>query len=157
MQPFDYAGVLGRTGRRILEAESPRTSHGDRGHDCRLTGEEVQHIIDFAETYGFEAARMTCGGMAAEAGVSVDVHPRTVQRHMNEEDMYKHKACQRQSLSPRNAAKREEYARKCLEHRPNPEDWRDVRWSDEFHLGFGPEGLAWVARRKVERYEPYNI
>jgi hypothetical protein len=76
---------------------------------------------------------------------------------MNQEGFFKRKAYQCQPVSARAARRRVEYARKSLEKRPDSEDWRDIRWSDEFHLSFGPEGPAMIARRPGERYRPCNL
>jgi hypothetical protein len=42
-------------------------------------------IVKLLDDEGFEAARMSWGGMAAEAGINIDVSPRTVRRHIHQE------------------------------------------------------------------------
>jgi hypothetical protein len=48
--------------------------------------------------------------------------------------------------------KRCEEARKCLKHRPRPEDWRDIYFNDEFHVSSGASGRAWILRKPGERF-----
>jgi hypothetical protein len=40
-------------------------------------------------------------------------------------------------MDPQNKPRRREFARKTLEERPK-EDFRDIRYSDEVHVGYGP-------------------
>ena len=35
--------------------------------------------------------------------------------------------------------RRIEFSHKMLQLRPNPDDWKDVRFSDEVHFGLGPQ------------------
>ncbi|KAK4119917.1 hypothetical protein N657DRAFT_674595 [Parathielavia appendiculata] len=44
--------------------------------------------------------------------------------------------------------------RVMLERYPEPKDWYRVRFSDECHFGWGPEGKIWVLRRPWERFCP---
>ncbi len=39
-----------------------------------------------------------------------------------------------------------------LERYPNPEDWDHVRFSDEVHFGWGPQGKLRVIRKPGQRY-----
>ena len=41
-----------------------------------------------------------------------------------------------------------------LERYPEPMDWYRVRFSDESHFGWGPQGKIWVLRRPWERFCP---
>ena len=42
---------------------------------------------------------------------------------------------------------------------PNLEDWHHIRWSDETHFGWGPEGPKLIRRKRGggNRYKPINI
>lgn len=48
-------------------------------------------------------------------------------------------------------------AEKALEERPNKEDWRDIRFSDEWHAMCGQSRQVHVIRRPGERYCPACI
>ena len=37
---------------------------------------------------------------------------------------------------------------------PTPEAWRKVRFSDEYYLGFGPQGRVYITRRPGESIYP---
>jgi hypothetical protein len=42
------------------------------------------------------------------------------------------------------------YAKKMLAKYPDSKDWRNVRFSDEVHFGYGPAGRIYVTRRPGE-------
>ena len=52
------------------------------------------------------------------------------------------------------AKRRMEVAKLSLSYRPLPENWRDIRWSDESHFGVFPEGKIQIIRKPGERYCP---
>ena len=45
-----------------------------------------------------------------------------------------------------------EFARVMLKKYPKPEDWSRVRFSDEVHFGYGPEGQLRIIRQPGTRY-----
>ena len=52
------------------------------------------------------------------------------------------------------AQKRVQWAKSALRKRPDPEDWYNIRFSDECHYGYGPQGRTYVIRKPGERYCP---
>ena len=48
--------------------------------------------------------------------------------------------------------RRMEFARVKLKKYPKPEDWSRVRFSDEVHFGYGPEGQLRIIRQPDTRY-----
>ncbi|KAN0101622.1 MBOAT, membrane-bound O-acyltransferase family domain containing protein [Hyaloscypha variabilis] len=60
-------------------------------------------------------------------------------------------ACRKTFLSP--AAKRAcvKWAKDMLAKYPEPKDWYHVRFSDEVHFAFGPQGRIYILRRHGER------
>jgi hypothetical protein len=56
-------------------------------------------------------------------------------------------ACHRSITSDVLAETRLEFAKEMLPKYPTKEDWRSVRFTDESHLGFGPEVWVWVTRK----------
>ena len=56
--------------------------------------------------------------------------------------------------SPQLRERRSEYARVMLERYPEPENWRQIRFSDKCHFGWGPQGKVYVIRRPWERHCP---
>ncbi|KAH8733976.1 hypothetical protein BGZ61DRAFT_445633 [Ilyonectria robusta] len=49
------------------------------------------------------------------------------------------------------------FAEKALAHRPEPEDWANVYFSDECHFGYGDERPALIARKPGTRTDPSNL
>jgi hypothetical protein len=84
----------------------------------------------------------------------VDVSWKTIQRAMGTLGYRKCVVCTKGWVSPSNATRRYEQAEKALQLRPQPEDWYDVRWSDECHFSLGPEGKVLIIRKPGERYCP---
>jgi hypothetical protein len=103
---------------------------------------------------GYEARTLTWSTLALEAGVDCDCHPRTIQRALGTLGYRKCIACEKRWVSPLSAARRLVDAKKALELRPRPEDWRDVRFSDEVQFSLGPEGKARIIRKPGERACP---
>ena len=54
---------------------------------------------------------------------------------------------------------REKWAGDMYAKYPKPEDWENIRFSDEVHAGYSPEGHLWIVRKrgKVMRYRRDNI
>lgn len=63
-------------------------------------------------------------------------------------------ACEKGFVSPLNAERRVKAAQTALCYRPRPEDWRDIRWSDEVHFGKTAQGKVRIIRKPGERYCP---
>ncbi|KAK0655250.1 hypothetical protein B0T16DRAFT_8175 [Cercophora newfieldiana] len=59
-------------------------------------------------------------------------------------------ACEKGFVSPLNA-------QTALFCRPHPEDWRDIRWSDEAHFAKTAQGRVRIIRKPGERYCPSCI
>ncbi|KAK4129395.1 hypothetical protein N657DRAFT_660760 [Parathielavia appendiculata] len=76
------------------------------------------------------------------AGLDIDVSGRTVRRAVQSMDF--------RILKER----RVEYSRVMLEKYPDAKDWRHIRFSDECHFGWGPQGRVHVIRRPWERHCP---
>ena len=71
---------------------------------------------------------------------------------MKNKGIWKHVAVVKDELPEAIARKRRIWARKMLEERPNPEDWEDVLFTDEYHFSWGPEGKLQVIREAGSRY-----
>ena len=78
-----------------------------------------------------------------------DVNPKTLQRTMRDTMTYRgHPACTKEDLPQRTKDDRWAWADTMLIERRDPGDWKNIRWSDEFHAGFGPEGQLWIIRKR---------
>lgn len=76
---------------------------------------------------------------------------------MKEKNLRMCVACEKKWISQASKERRVEYARVMLERYPEPQDWWHVRFSDECHYGYGPQGKTYVIRRPWERYCPDYI
>jgi hypothetical protein len=88
--------------------------------------------------------------LAYESGL--DVSPRTVKRAMGTLDYHKCIACRKGWVSEKTAEKRLEWAEETYRRYPNKQDWHRVRFSDEVHIGLGPQGQLRIIRKPGERY-----
>lgn len=76
--------------------------------------------------------------LGLEAGV--EACPKTIKNTMGTLDYRKCIACQKGWVTKEMAEGRLEYARCMLERYPEPQDWYNVRFSDEVHCWLGPSG-----------------
>ncbi|KAF1831151.1 hypothetical protein BDW02DRAFT_572326 [Decorospora gaudefroyi] len=67
-------------------------------------------------------------------------------------DYHKCIACTKGWVSYKSAKIRVQYAETMLSLKPQAEDWRDVRFSDEVHCRVGPQGKMRIIRKPGERY-----
>ncbi|KUJ14038.1 uncharacterized protein LY89DRAFT_152121 [Mollisia scopiformis] len=70
---------------------------------------------------------------------------------MNKRGYHICKACRRPYVSEDDAPKRLQWAEDMKEKYPEKEDWHNVRFSDECHVSFGPEGMVHVIRTSKQR------
>ncbi|KAF1966371.1 hypothetical protein BU23DRAFT_663269, partial [Bimuria novae-zelandiae CBS 107.79] len=61
-------------------------------------------------------------------------------------------ACKKGWVNKATAANRKQYAELMLERYPQQKDWYHVRFSDEAHIGFGPQGQLRIIRKPGQRY-----
>lgn len=69
-------------------------------------------------------------------------------------DWHKCIACRKEWVKSKLAKIREQYARDMIKKYPDSKDWLHIRWSDECHSGWGPEGKIYIIRKKGTRYCP---
>lgn len=152
---FRYHGARESAGYAALREPreiNARTFHSafneTRGQQKNKLSEKDLDILEASLwEHKFDARTIPWGAMPAAAGLDVEVSGRTVQRAMGQRDWRKCIACSRSYVSPRQAQKREEYARIMLEKYPRKEDWYHIRFSDEIHFGYGPSGKVYVTHR----------
>lgn len=155
---FDHFGVARRTGWRIL-AGNPRRLHNDplrhdnRGRKKIITSQQLRKMHYLLQNEGFDIRSMTWEQLGAQVGIE-GVHIQTIRTAMGSMDYHKCIACQKGWVSAPTAANRVRYAQEMLHKYPNKEDWHHVRFSDEVHFGWGPQGKLRIIRRPGERYCP---
>jgi len=154
--------------RRHLEVET-------RGRPKLITPDNLQATERIIWQYGFQARALTWQGLALEAGIS-GISARTIERAMGE---FSHTiswlwsstpnflsfsigtlgyrkciAWEKGFVSPFNAERRTKAAQTALFYHPRPEDWHDIRWSDEVHFAKTSQGRVRIIRKYGERYCP---
>lgn len=60
-------------------------------------------------------------------------------------------------LPDRAKERRVEWATVMLDRYPQPKDWHRVRFNDEVHFGYGPEGQLRIIRKPGTRKRPDYI
>ncbi len=148
---FAQFGVKNRTGYRYLH-ESARTGQGgvkQRGRKPKLSGSNVVAADSLLEdsSLGMEAKGMQWHALTWE--LDLPVAPITLRRTLNKALNYgKYDADIKEALSERTKHDRYVWANNALAIRPTIEHWKNVRFSDEMHAKFGPEGRLKIIRKR---------
>lgn len=155
---FRFHGASYRSGWRALAEPEDRSFHSafleTRGRKKKISNQDLATLERFIENNGFDGRTIPYAGLPAAAGLDIDVSEATVRRALKDIDFRFCIACEKKYVSPRLKERRVEYARVMLEKYPEKEDWRHIRFSDECHFGWGPQGKVYVLRRPWERHCP---
>ena len=161
---FQFHGVGKNAGWKILREDKhqdSRTHHSvgpdRRGRPKKLSTHDLAVIERFIDNNGFDGRTVPWAGLPAAAGLDIDVCGETVRRAVKDLDLRMCVACEKKYTSPRLRERRADYARVMLERYPRPEDWRHIRFSNECHFGWGPQGKVYVIRRPWERQCPHCL
>lgn len=84
--------------------------------------------------------------------VGLDSGGCTIQRAMGTMNYHKCIACRKEWVKKSLAERQVQYANTMLQRYPEPKDWQTVRFSDEVHFGWGPEGSVRIIRKLGQRY-----
>ena len=103
-------------------------------------------------TRGFQWRVLNWRQLATAASISPQISDRTIHRYMQDLDYHSCIACDKSWISPHMKEQRVGFSRNMLQLRPKPNDWKDVRFSDEVHFGLGPQRKLRIIRRPGERY-----
>ncbi|KAL2126551.1 hypothetical protein VTI74DRAFT_705 [Chaetomium olivicolor] len=146
-QVFRYYNVSHSAGYRTLgqpTALDPRTFHSKysetRGRKRKLDREALAQIERCVEQGGFDGRTLPWEAIPSAADLDIEISGRTVRRAVGELNFRRCIACERQYRSQQSKDQRVEYSRLMLERYPEPKDWYHVRFSDESHFGWGPQG-----------------
>jgi transposase len=156
---FRAMGVSKSMGYRILN-DSERTFHNNpfaddtRGRKKKLSEEDLDKTEELIWNNGIEGRRLGNQALLMESGVEVECSDRTILRALGQRDWRRCVACQRSFVDEKLMKRRVEEAQTSLNVRPNPADWHDIRFSDEFHVTAGASGRVWILRKPGERYCP---
>jgi hypothetical protein len=154
---FQYFDIPERTGFRWTAKNEPRRLHNrpdlgpdPRGRKRKLTRDDLRKMEDFLSG-GFQCRVLNWRQLATAVGIP-EVSDRTIRRYMQDLDYHSCIACDKSWISPRMKEQRILFAREMLQLRPNPDDWKCIRFSDEVHFGLGPQRKLRIIRRPGKRY-----
>ena len=157
---FQHFGIRSeRQGYKIIRngASSRRRHHSTlvetRGRKSKVTEAQIQEADHILQDEGLqlEGKRYTWEQLAMEIGA--DVVGRTMHNVMSAALNYeKCLACVKGWLADPPMERRVEFAHIMLTRYPKPEQWDRVRFSDEIHFGYGPEGQLRIIRQPGTRY-----
>ena len=156
---FKEFGVSERSGQEMLQSgASSRTHHHSdfietRGRKRKVTEDQIAeaHQILQDEELQLEGRRYTWEQLAIEVGAEVTSRTMmiTLQTSLN---YHKCLACVKGWLADPSMERRIDFSTIMLAKYPNSEDWYRVRFSDEIHFGYGPEGQLQIIRQPGMRY-----
>jgi hypothetical protein len=127
-----------------------KMSRERRGRKPKLSVEQLREADRFLQDYGFEARVLTWQQLAFELGF--DVHGDTLRSALGSMNYHKCIACTKGWVSKKLAKSWVHFCETCLALKPKPEDWHDVRFSDEVYCRVGPQGKMRITRKPGERY-----
>ncbi|KAK5634081.1 hypothetical protein RRF57_009795 [Xylaria bambusicola] len=160
---FKYVGVNRRTGYRILK-DHPRRLHDNpvfketRGRPAALTEAQIDQLVAFLKAEGYEGRALPWANLCDAAGLEFPSQSKppttwTIRKHLNRRGWKKCVTCNKFWVDYNTASLREAFAREALaNHGLNFTYWRRIRYSDEVHFKFGPEGKVNIIRQRGERY-----
>jgi hypothetical protein len=154
-----FQQILTNPSARRVQNDPSRTDARSESHR-KITKEHVQQIEEWFEA-GTEHGETDAHWLPPAALVyelDVDVSKRAMQKVIKTQTDYsKCIACRKPWMDPDYKPRRKEFCRKMLEERPIKEDYRDIRWSDEVYIGYGPQGKAYIYRKPGQRMCPHCI
>lgn len=109
-----------------------------RGRRRLISAEKVREMERILQEEGIEARAMTWEQLGYEVGL--ECTGQTVKNAMGCMNYRKCIACKKGWVNEKTARDRKAWAQVMKERYPKPEDWYHVRFSDEVHFGYGPQG-----------------
>lgn len=139
-QLLSILGVPRSTGYRIIKSATARRSSTQekRGRKRILTERDINYLELLILRGGFDGRTLTFEVLAQE--IDVEVSARTIRRIFKQLQYRRCIACRRTWVHPKLTQQRVDFARKILARFPTSDHWKQVRFSDETHLGFGAPG-----------------
>ncbi|CEJ93727.1 hypothetical protein VHEMI09298 [[Torrubiella] hemipterigena] len=123
-----------------------------RGRPAKLSAEDQEKMERILWDPRYEAMSLNWTTLASEAGIASSCNARTIHRAMGTLGYRICRRCGRSSVGLKSKEKRVEYARRMLERRSQPQDWRTVRFSGELHFGFGLDGQVRIVPKPGETH-----
>lgn len=139
-----------------LESDTGRTKHLSelKAHNHRkLTERDLDRVELFIKSNGYKGGALSWDELNQH--FEFDVHPITLRERMRERLIFTFVAVAKPYLDAKLAAHRVQWATNMLRTYPHPSDWRHVRFSDEVHFGWGPEGRQLIIRPKGRQWRAH--
>ena len=121
-----------------------------RGKTAKISPKDIRRMEQILEEDGFCTRALTWEQLGYKA--DLDVCRATIRRRIGTIDYHKCLACRKGWVNESTKKKRLEYAEYWIQRYPEPKDWYLIRFSDECHYGFGPQGTLRIIRKPGERY-----
>lgn len=164
---FEYVGVSEKTGYRIFKDYPQRLQNPfrkeTRGAKKLLGTAQIDQLVRFLRSDGGEECALPWTDLCEAAGLRFSKEPPsmwTIRRHLNDRGWKKCSTCRKYWVDYDTAACREAFAREAQAREALATQglefsfWRRIRYSDEVHFQFAPDGKVVIIRRSGERYTP---
>ena len=163
-QIFSDLGVSRSRGYRMLKTSDRRHNNDPhiserRGRPRFFRREDLQRAEEILEKCDHDGRFLTWAQLAYEIFADYEIMPSvpTIRSALGSIGYHMCVVCRKPWISQKHAERRLEWAKEALAKRPNPEDWHDVRFSDECHYNYGNDGRVFCIRRPGERLRNYCI
>lgn len=149
-------GIAAGSQWRILHHASDRRATSNkmlskrRGPKFLVTVDELHQAEQIIDSGTFDERAMTWDSLAYECGTAAKGS--TLRTHMQQHGYRRCVACRKGWVSNGLRERRVKFAKLLLARFPHPEDWKRVRFSDEVHFSFGPQGRMYIIRKRGDRY-----
>jgi len=176
----EVTGVADRTQRRILGSKQPRslTNIPDnlepRGRNRAITKQESSAVATYLDddSVDIDDKGKPWIEILRDSGVDIpqtihfnpsgyhDISERGIRNTLFRDEKIINAVCEEErDLSKKQAETRIIWRDKVLEDRPKDDDWKDVAFCDEFHIGLGPQVTKRIKRKQGPkyRYKPANV
>ena len=150
---FRFEGLSHSQGWKLLSGERtlkdpslPET----RGRPAKFTADDMHIIEEQIREHGWTSKSIGWDELSKEC-LGKEVSAATLRREIQTLDYYRCVFCNRYYMNAELTRERVEYCHATLAQRPLPENWEPVRFCEEVHATWGPNGESRVFRRPGER------
>ena len=112
----------------------------------KLTERDLDRVEEFIKNNGPEGHHINWAELLDQFGFNIDW--KTLRDRMAPRSIFTFVPSQKPHIGEKLAKKRVNWAKTMLQRYPTKFDWRRVRFSDEVHFGWGPEGRILIIRHR---------
>lgn len=146
--------------RNALSSSTERTKKRSqlkaRNHE-KLSERDVDRVCQFLDENEEMAKDLTWAELVDQFGFPI--HWVTMRNRLHKRGYFIFRSVSFEWIDEELAKYRVRWCEIMLQRYPNKEDWYHIRWSDETHFGWGPEGPKTILRKRGHgtRYKPTFI